>query len=97
MIRGLTGLGDQVPLEAPWSMSHAEEYDQMTADDWFMSQTKNSGVLTFLRAFVRGIFTADPFDISSVYLLFYLLSGYNYYTLYGFENAAQAWTVRGTM
>src|SRR5258708_5927314 len=97
IIRDLTRLSDQVPLEAPWSMAHAEEYDQMTADDWFMSQTKNSGVLSFLRAFVRGIFTADPYQISFLYLLFYLRSGDNYDTLYGFENAAQAWTVKETM
>ena len=97
IIRDLTRLSDQVPLDAPWSMSRAEEYDQMTADDWFMSQTKNSAILGFLRAFVRAIFTADPYQISLLYLLFYLRSGDNYDTLYGFENAAQAWTVKETM
>jgi len=97
IIRDLTRLSDQVPLDAPWSMSRAEEYDQMTADDWFISQTKNSAILGFLRAFVRAIFTADPYQISLLYLLFYLRSGDNYDTLYGFENAAQAWTVKETM
>src|ERR1700675_1303305 len=51
IIRDLTRLSDQVPLDAPWSMSRAEEFDQMTADDWFMSRTKNSAILGFLRAF----------------------------------------------
>jgi len=97
IIRDLTRLSDQVPLDAPWSMPRAEEYDQMTADDWFMSQTKHSAILGFLRAFVRAIFTADPYQISFLYLLFYLRSGDNYDTLYGFENAAQAWTVKETM
>ena len=69
----------------------------MTADDWFLSQTKNNAILGFLRAFVRAIFTADPYQISFLYLLFYLRSGDNYDTLYGFENAAQAWTVKETM
>jgi len=82
IIRDLTRLSDQVPLDAPWSMPRAEEYDQMTADDWFMSQTKNSAILGFLRAFVRAIFTADPYQISFLYLLFYLRSGDNYDTLY---------------
>ena len=97
IIRDLTRLSDQVPLEAPWSMPRAEEYDQITADDWFLSQTKNSVILGFLRAFVRAIFTADPYQISFLYFLFYLRSGDNYDTLYGFENAAQAWTVKETM
>jgi monoamine oxidase len=60
-------------------------------------QTKNNAILGFLRAYVRGVFTADPYQISFVYFLFYLRSGDNYDTLYGFENAAQAWTVKETM
>ena len=97
IIRNLTRLSDQVPLDAPWGMPRAEEYDQITADDWFLAQTKNSAILGFLRAFVRAIFTADPYQISFLYFLFYLRSGGNYDTLYGFENAAQAWTVKETM
>lgn len=97
IIRDLTRLSDQVPLDAPWNMPRAEEYDQITADDWFLAQTKNSAILGFLRAFVRAIFTADPYQISFLYFLFYLRSGDNYDSLYGFENAAQAWTVKETM
>ena len=97
IIRVLTRLSDQVPLDTPWNTPRAEEYDQMTADDWFMSQTQNHAILGFLRAFVRSVFTADAYQISLLYLLFYLHSGDNYDTLYGFENAAQAWTVRETM
>jgi monoamine oxidase len=97
IIRDLTKLSDQVPLDAPWSMAGAEEYDHMTAEDWFVSQTKNNAILGFLRAYVRGIFTADSYQISLLFFLFYLRSGDNYDTLYGFENGAQAWTVKETM
>jgi monoamine oxidase len=97
IIRDLTKLSDQIPLDAPWSMARAEEYDHMTADDWIISQTKNDAILGLLRAYVRGIFTADSYQISFLYFLFYLRSGDNYDTLYGFENAAQAWTVKETM
>ena len=97
IIKDLTKLSDQIPLDAPWSLPRAEEYDHMTADDWFVSQTKNNAVLEFLRAFVRGTFTADSYQISFLFFLFYMRSGDNYDTLYGFENAAQAWTVKETM
>ena len=97
IVRELTKLSDQVPLDAPWTMPRAEEYDHMTADDWFLSQTKNGAVLAFLRAYVRGVFTADSYQISLLFFLFYMRSGDNYDTLYGFENAAQAWTVKETM
>ncbi|MCU1302048.1 MAG: hypothetical protein JWQ87_2332 [Candidatus Sulfotelmatobacter sp.] len=97
IIRDLTKLSDQIPLDAPWNMSRAEDYDHMTAEDWFVSQTKNIAILGFLRAFVRGVFTADSYQISFLFFLFFLRSGDNYDTLYGFENAAQAWTVKETM
>ena len=97
IVKDLTKLSDQIPLDAPWTLPHAEEYDHMTADDWFQSQTKNNTVLDFLRAYVRGIFTADSYQISFLFFLFYLRSGDNYDMLYGFENAAQAWTVKETM
>jgi monoamine oxidase len=97
IVRDLTKLSDQVPLDAPWTMPRAEEYDHITADDWFLAQTKNAAVLGFLRAYVRGIFTADSYQISFLFFLFYMRSGDSYDTLYGFENAAQAWTVKETM
>jgi len=97
VIREITKLSDQVPLEAPWSMPRAEEYDHITTDEWLASQTKNKTVLDFLRAFVRGIFTADSYQISFLFFLFYMRSGDNYDMLFGYENAAQAWTVKETM
>jgi monoamine oxidase len=97
VVGDLTKLSDQVPLDAPWTMPRAEEYDHMTTEDWIVTQTKNNAILGFLRAFVRAIFTADPYQISFLYFLFYLRSGDNYDTLYGFENAAQAWTVKETV
>ena len=97
VIREITKLSDQVPLDAPWTMPRAEDYDHMTADAWFASQTKNNTVIDFLRAYVRGIFTADSYQISFLYFLFYMRSGDNYDMLFGYENAAQAWTVKETM
>ncbi len=97
IVRELTKLSDQVPLDAPWSTPGAEDYDHITADQWFVARTTNRAILALLRGFVRGIFTADPYQISFLFFLFYLHSGDNYDTLYGFENAAQAWTVKETM
>ncbi|MHB8216091.1 MAG: flavin monoamine oxidase family protein [Candidatus Sulfotelmatobacter sp.] len=97
VIREITKLSDQIPLDAPWTMPRAEEYDHMTADAWFASQSRNNTVLDFLRAYVRGIFTADSYQISFLFFLFYMRSGDNYDMLFGYENAAQAWTVKETM
>jgi len=97
VVRDITKLSDQIPLDAPWTMPRAEEYDHITTDAWLTSQTRNNTVLEFLRAYVRGIFTADSYQISFLFFLFYMRSGDNYDMLFGYENAAQAWTVKETM
>src|ERR1700686_5877120 len=82
VIREITKLSDTIHLDAPWTMPRAEEYDHMTADAWFASQTRNNTVLDFLRAYVRGIFTADSYQISFLFFLFYMRSGDNYDMLF---------------
>jgi monoamine oxidase len=93
----LNHLSSQVPLEAPWTMPRAEEFDDMTVEDWFESKTKNKPLLGFFQLTTRGVFTADPFQMSFLYFLFYLHSGDNFDTLNGYENAAQAFLVKETM
>jgi hypothetical protein len=44
-----------------------------------------------------GLFTADPFQASFRYFLFYLHSVDNFEILIGYENAAQAFLVKETM
>jgi monoamine oxidase len=39
----------------------------------------------------------DAYQISFLYFLFYMRSGVNFEILGGYENAAQAWTVKGTL
>jgi monoamine oxidase len=94
IIRVLTRRSGQVPLDNPWSAPRAEEYGRMTADDSFFPNAESchprlsAGVCT-------KHFHADAYQISLLYLSFYLHSGDNYDT--GFESAAQAWTVKETM
>src|SRR5262249_17732768 len=76
----------------------AEQFDTMTVEQWVESQTKNRDFIAFLQLFTRTIFTADPFQMSFLYFLFYLHSGDNFEALLGFEyNSAQAFLVKQTM
>jgi len=38
-------LSKQLPLAAPWTMPRAEEYDTMSADEWFRTSTKNALII----------------------------------------------------
>ena len=93
----LNQLSARVPQDAPWTMAQAEEFDHMTVEDWFESKTRNKVLLSYFQLTTRGLFTADPFQMSFLYFLFYLCSGDNYETLNGYENGAQAFLVKETM
>lgn len=97
LVSELNQLSARVPLDAPWTMPEAEEFDDITVEDWFESKTKNKVLLSFFQLTTRGLFTADPFQMSFLYFLFYLHSGDNFETLIGYENAAQAFLVKETM
>ena len=98
LLKQIDLLAKQLPLASPWTMPRAEEYDTMSADDWFRAATKNALVIENLRGLVRGIFTADAYQISFLFFLFYIRSGDNFDALANFGgDSAQAWTVQETM
>jgi monoamine oxidase len=98
VIGELNHLSAKVPLDAPWTAPQAEQFDEMTVEQWFESKTKNRDLLAYLQLSTRTVFTADPFQLSFLYFLFYLRSGDNFETLIGYdENSGQASLVKETM
>jgi monoamine oxidase len=91
-------LSEGVPLDAPWKAAKALEYDTMSANDWFEKNTRDPEILSTLRGLTRGILTADAYQISFLYFLFYMRSGDSFESQAGFgQGTTQAWTVRETM
>jgi monoamine oxidase len=97
LVRELNKLTEQVPLDAPWTMPRAEEFDAITPEDWLAAKTKNKALLSAMKLTTRTDFTADPSQMSFLYFLFYLKSGDNFETLNGFENGAQAFLIKETL
>ncbi len=98
VIGKVDALSKGVPLEAPWKAARAREWDTMSAEDWFVKNTANPEVLGTLRGLTRGILTADAYQVSFLYFLFYMRSGDSFANQAGFgQGTAQAWTVRETM
>lgn len=58
----LNQLSAQVPLDVPWTMPQAEQFDEMTVEQWFDSKTKNPDLLlTRSRClFCISCFTSAP-------------------------------------
>ena len=97
LVQELNRLTEQVPLEAPWSMPRAEEFDAITLEEWLDSNTKNETLRSAFRLATRTDFTADPSQMSFLYFLFYIKSGDGYEKINGFENGAQAFVIKETM
>jgi monoamine oxidase len=98
IFKEVDGLGQGLPLDAPWKAAKAREFDTMSAEDWFAKNTSNPELLGTLRGLSRGILTADAYQVSFLYFLFYMRSGDSFESQANFgQGSTQAWTVQETM
>lgn len=97
VVAALNDLSAQVPLDAPWSMPNAEQLDDMTVEDWLRSQTQNPAVLDYLDLTTHTIVTAETYQMSFLYFLFYLRSGDNFDVLMRSKEGAQNFIIPGSM
>ena len=93
----LDNLSAAIPPDAPWSAPHADEWDDITLEQWHRENVHNDDVLHFLTSEARVNFTAEPWQLSFLYFLFYLRSGDNFTMLASYDNGAQMYIVPESM
>src|SRR5207302_11186452 len=93
----LNALVAKVPPEAPWAAPNAEELDDITLEQWLRENVHNDRVLRMMNSEVRGTLTAEPWQVSLLYFLFYCRSGDSFDELAKFDNGAQMYLVPGSM
>jgi monoamine oxidase len=71
----LEGLAVEVPLDAPWEASRAEEFDDSTLDAWLVAHAGTETGLRFFRRAATGLFAAEATQMSLLHFLFYIRSG----------------------
>lgn len=67
LAQGMTRLewmARRVPPDAPWAAKRAAAWDRRSAGDWTKWNVPNAFARDVLNAAVRGLFTADPGDVS---------------------------------
>ncbi|MDE3085418.1 MAG: FAD-dependent oxidoreductase [Acidobacteriota bacterium] len=64
-----------VPLEAPWTAPGAEALDGQTLGTWLGDRLKSPGARSTIDAAVKGVFGAEPGEMSLLFALFYLHAG----------------------
>ncbi|XP_048885557.1 amine oxidase [flavin-containing] B-like [Brienomyrus brachyistius] len=70
--RTLDSLGRQIPAEAPWTCSHAEEWDNMTMRELIDKICWTRTAKDFARLFVNVNVTSEPHEVSVLWFLWYV-------------------------
>ena len=76
-VEQLDMMSQQVPVDAPWRASKAEEWDSQTLWSWFKDNQINPQVGGVVSAAVEAIFGAETRDVSLLYTLFYIAASGN--------------------
>ncbi|XP_039455768.1 amine oxidase [flavin-containing]-like isoform X2 [Oreochromis aureus] len=72
LFRTMDKMGEEIPREAPWRAPHAEEWDKMTMQELFEKLCWTRTARRFATLFVNLIVTAEPHEVSALWLLWYV-------------------------
>jgi monoamine oxidase len=74
----LDEMATDVPVDRPWSSSHAEEWDRQTLDTWLRGHTTgNPEFMAVASAATEAIFGCECGDLSLLYTVFYIAASGN--------------------
>ena len=90
-------LAASCPTDAPWTMPDALAYDQQTAWSWAQSQKISAEAVQLWDYAVNAILSQQSWDISMLYMIWYVAQAGNVEQLIGNagSGAAQDWRVQG--
>lgn len=89
MQRFLGKLSREVSPETPWSCPKAQQWDNISLEDWKHQNFNTAGARMFLDLVARAVCTSEPDQISLLYFLMYLRSGVDLNTLISIPGGAQ--------
>jgi monoamine oxidase len=85
----LDRLRKRVPLEDPWTLTAANDWDEQTVAAFARRHLRTADARMFMNLATELVFGAEPEELSLLYFLFYLQSGGGLTSLTEFEGGAQ--------
>jgi monoamine oxidase len=73
----LDQMAKQIPLDAPWTATKAQEWDSQTFETWKLENALTPGGRFLLDVAITSIFSCEPRDVSLLFVLFYLAAAGN--------------------
>ncbi|MFE0654619.1 flavin monoamine oxidase family protein [Streptomyces sp. NPDC059534] len=68
----LDRIARQIAATDPWRAPQAEELDRQTFDTWLRRTARTAGGREFFRLIVEAVFSAEPEDMSALWVAFYV-------------------------
>ncbi|OWF56713.1 amine oxidase [flavin-containing]-like isoform X1 [Mizuhopecten yessoensis] len=72
IFRKMDKMGEEIPADAPWKAPHAEEWDNMTMQQFLDKNVWTKDVMTFATKFVNVNVTSEPYECSLLWFLWYV-------------------------
>ena len=88
MVR-LNSMAEQIPLESPWNAPQAARWDAQTFQTWMDANLIGNGANNLMRLAIISLFSAEPRELSLLYVLFYIRSAGNLDLLLNTQGGAQ--------
>jgi monoamine oxidase len=85
----------EVPLDAPWDVTDAEARDEQTLGSWLTETVRSAPARAMISTATKGIFGAEPRELSLLFVQFYLHSGGGFMNLVRTKGGAQESRLRG--
>ncbi|SNX61967.1 monoamine oxidase [Streptomyces sp. TLI_55] len=73
----LDDLAKQIPVDAPWTAAKAEEWDRQTFETWLRANAVIPSAKFLFDVACTSIFSAEPRELSFLYVLFYIAAAGN--------------------
>jgi monoamine oxidase len=73
----LDDMAKQVPVDAPWTAAKAAEWDKQTFESWLNANAVIPSAKFLLDVATTSIFSAQPRELSLLYVLFYIAAAGN--------------------
>ncbi|XP_046990529.1 amine oxidase [flavin-containing]-like [Schistocerca americana] len=95
MVRRMDKLCRQVPTDKPWNAPLAQEWDAITVREYLRKHCWTRDAVEFLESICQFNNTADAYEISLLYYLWYMHQGKGMDSLWSIKDGAQENRIQG--
>ncbi|CAC5413206.1 MAO [Mytilus coruscus] len=89
LFRLIDQMGEEIPMEAPWNAPKAKEWDSMTVKEFLDKNVWTAAAKAFATCFVQVNVTSEPYEVSLLWLLWYVKCAGGSMRIYSTTNGGQ--------